>query len=81
MRLGGFYWTKLARDGQDTADVAQIYVRMLFGRDVNGVFQQFGYREFAIAPADYGAAVQNVLNTIETGVLNRFVSEFGGTVS
>ena len=81
MRLGGFYWTKLARDGYDTADTEQIFVRFLFGREVNGVFQQFGFREFAISPANYGAAIQNLLNTIETGALNRFVSEFGGTAS
>lgn len=56
-------------------------MRFIFGREVNGVFQQFGYREFPIAPADYGVAVQNILNTIETGALNRFVNEFGGTVS
>lgn len=81
VRLGGFYWTKLARDGYDTADKEQIFVRFLFGREVNGVFQQFGFREFPIDPASYGAAVQSLLNTIETGALNRFVNEFGGTVS
>lgn len=81
VRLGGFYWTKLARDGHGAADKEQIFVRFLFGREVNGVFEQFGFREFAIEPADYGAAVQTLLGNIETGALNKFVAQFGGTVS
>jgi len=55
-------------------------VRFVFGREVNGVFQQFGSREFAINPSNYGAGLQNLLNQIETGALNRFVAEFGGAV-
>lgn len=80
VRLAGFYWTNIAREGEGYGDIAQIYVRFVYGREVNGVFQQFGSKQFAISPGDYGAGLQNLLNSIEQGALNRFVAEFGGTV-
>lgn len=78
VRLAGFYWTNISRDGEGTNDKAQVFIRMVYGREVNGVFQQFGSRHIAIEPADYGGALTNLLGNIETAVLNRLASLFGG---